>query len=257
MCNGGVMSSDRQSRNKNTNTYGPAPASSRNLLLAALPEQDRVRLVAESELVVLEKSHVLHEESSSLSHVHFPLDSVVSLVVRMENGAGSEVGLVGRDGLLGLPLFFGIGTNEVECVVQRSGEALRLPRSVFECEIARDGALSRIIGRYAHGFVTLVALSAACNALHPVEQRLSRWILMQHDRASNDVLPLTQEFLALMLGVQRTTVNQTARVLQEAGLIRHSRGLIDVLDREGLEHAACECYGRIRGRMDAMVGGMG
>lgn len=211
-----------------------------------MPRMERMRF---------EQHYVPFEAGGPISHVLFPLDLVVSLVIRMRDGPAAEVGLVGNEGLAGLPLYFGADESPVEGIVQLSGHAMRMPRSVFVDEIAATGALSRIVGRYSHAFAALTAQSAACNALHPVEQRLCRWILMQHDRLGQDTLPLTQEFLAIMLGVQRTSVNLQARLLQQAGLIRYNRGKIDVTDRSGLEASSCECYGAIRKLFEAPLQG--
>jgi CRP-like cAMP-binding protein len=222
-----------------------------NFLLRSLPQRDLDRLQLLMERVHFPQRTILATPGESFESVVFPLDSVVSQIVRMKDGSAAEVGLVGNEGVLGLPLYYGVNCSPNEAIVQLAGDAWRMPRHVFIEEIGREGAFATLIGRYGYVHSAIVSQSAACNALHPIEQRLCRWILMQQDRIGQDTLTLTQEFVAAMLGVQRSSVNLTARVLQHAGLIRYSRGKIDVLDRAGMETSCCECYGDMRRWFDA------
>ena len=171
----------------------------------------------------------------------------------MKGGATAEAGMVGREGMVCLCTFLVCDTTPFQAVVQNPGEALRMKAEVFKAEVRRNTGLTSILHRYTDAFLTQVSYSAACNRLHTVEERCCRWLLMTHDRAEPDHFTLTQEFLAQMLGVQRTSVPEVARSLQGAGLIRYSRGKVKILDRPGLEAASCECYGNIKVKFDALA----
>jgi CRP-like cAMP-binding protein len=218
----------------------------KNHLLELLPDDERLRLVAGMERFSAQRRQIVFERRKPIAYVHFPLSAVVSIVSIMENGAVAEVATVGNEGLIGLPLALRIQDDPHDAFYQIPGESLRMPAATFTVEIARDGAFTDIVHRYAQAFVSQIARSCACNLLHPVEQRLSRWILKCHDRVGGGAIELTQEFLSQMLGVRRPTVTLVAGTLQEAGLIRYHRGLIEVIDRPGLEHASCECYELVR-----------
>lgn len=172
----------------------------------------------------------------------------VSMVAALEDGARVEVGLVGFEGMVGLPLVLGTAEASLEAMVQVPGTALRLVANEFDAALAEAPSLPPLLLRYVHSFHAQVSQSAACNGRHRLEQRLARWLLMTHDRAGGESFPMRQEFMATMLGVQRPSVTIAVGTLQQAGLIRHRNGRLDVLDREGLEAASCECYGIVRNR---------
>ena len=217
-----------------------------NWLLAALAPEDFAALEPHLESVELTRGQVLYEPGDPIRHAYFPHDAVVSLVNVLEDGGTVEVALFGREGVLGL--LSALVTREAfgRYIVQMPGTASRIPfERLNEVRNARP-ALRQLIMHYGEVLLAQTFQTVTCNAVHPVEARCCRWILSMHDRAEQDTLPLTHEFLAEMLGVQRSTVSVVTRTLQTAGLIRQSRGGITVTDRAGLEETACECYGRIR-----------
>lgn len=171
-----------------------------------------------------------------------------SMIAVMEDGARIEVGLIGPEGMVGLPLLLGTAEAALEAMVQIPGEALRLAATGFQAALAEAPSLGPLLLRYLDSFHAQVSQTAACNGRHQVEQRLARWMLMTHDRAGGDGFPMTQEFLSTMLGVRRPGVTLAVGILQRAGLVRHEKGHMHILDREGLESAACECYGVVRSR---------
>jgi CRP-like cAMP-binding protein len=232
----------------------PAPAAPANLLLAALPGAEYERLRPHLEAVPLCTREVLQEPGRAIPHVHFPTCGVVSLLTLLRGGGTVEVGLVGREGVVGLPVFLGVASASVRYVVQAPGEALRMRAGLFRDLVERDSSLHGLLLRYTDAFLTQVSQAVACNTRHPVKQRLCRWLLMTHVRVGSDCFPLTQEFLAAMLGVRRASVSEVAGGLQQAGLIRCGRGEITILDRRGLEAAACECYQVVRGQLDPPAG---
>jgi CRP-like cAMP-binding protein len=217
-----------------------------NRLLAALPDEDRARLLARSEIVRLDVPRAVHEAHQPIPHVYFPLSGVVSLTSHMDGGDVVEVGLVGSEGMVGLPVFLGADSSPFRAFAQVPGEGRRVATAAF-LELVRHGdGVQSVLHRYTHVLLTQTAQAAACNRLHPVEQRLARWLLMTHDRVADDRFPLTHQFLGMMLGVRRASVSIAAGMLQQAGLIRYHRGVIEVLDRAGLEAASCDCYRLIR-----------
>lgn len=225
----------------------------KNHILESLPAEVRARLLKSTERFAAERKHVVFERKMPIEFVHFPLASVVSLVSNMQNGDIAEVATVGNEGLIGLPLALGVNDDPHDAFYQVPGETLRMPAAVFIREIAKRGALEAIVRRYTQAFCSQIARSAACNLLHPVEQRLCRWILMCHDRVGDQPIRLTQEFIAQMLGVRRPTVTLVASVLQKAGFIRYKRGVIEVLDRPGLEEACCDCYRFVRNEFERLL----
>src|SRR5919112_1949466 len=176
------------------------------------------------------------------------------MVAYMEDGDAAEVGLVGHDGFLGLPVLLGGDSDDLEAMVQAPGTALQMDAQAFREELDRLPAFRTLLLRYALVHHGQVARTAACNGRHHVDQRLARWLLMAHDRADGDAFPMTHEFLSMMLGVRRAGVTVAAIQLQKAGFIRYERGCIEVTDRPGLESAACECYGVVRRASDALLG---
>jgi CRP-like cAMP-binding protein len=225
-----------------------------NRLLAALSEQDYERLLPRLEIVPSGLKEVVHEPGGPLSYVYFPITSVFSLVTLMADGAAIEFATVGKEGMVGLPAFLGAETMRSRAFSQVPGEAVRMKVEVFREAISRSGPFQRVLLRYTHALLNQIAQTAACNRLHSIEERCSRWLLMTHERVGRDQFLLTQESLGEMLGVRRQSVSAVAGVLQKAGLIRYRHGQMTVLDRPGLEAAACECYGIIRREFDRLLG---
>lgn len=212
-----------------------------NRVLAALPRQDYQVLQAELEPVPLAYGEILYEAGERLRHAYFPNDAVVSLLVKVEDKA-LEVGLVGREGMVGIPLVLGAEVSAVRALVQGTGTALRMKAAALREALAQCPTLQRELHRYAYAKLLQARQTAACNRFHAVEERLAFWLLLTHDRVGSDRMHLTHEFLADMLGVRRAGVTKAARDLQGRKLIDYSRGDIRVLHRKGLEAAACGCY---------------
>ena len=219
----------------------------RNHLLERLTTTDKKRLLPTMERVEGKQGDVLFKRNKPITHVYFPLSGVISLVVVMGGGTQRvECATVGNEGMVGLPLLHGVDRSFMEIFFQVPGEALRMSAAAFAAEISRKQMLARLTHRYAEAFCGLLAQSTACNNVHSVEQRLSRLILMSHDRIGSDTIQLTQGFLAQMLAVRRSSISPVAGVLQKDGLIRYKRGIIVVLNRRELEARSCECYLSVR-----------
>lgn len=217
-----------------------------NRLLAALPRQDYEHMRAELEPVNLAYGEVLYEPGERLRHVYFPGDAHVSLLVVLALGNALEVGLVGREGMVGISLALGVEDSPVRALVQGSGTALRMKAAAFREELEHSAPMQREMYRYAHDKLTQARQTAACNRFHLVEARLARWLLMTRDRVRSDQFHLTHEFLADMLGVRRAGVTNAAVSLQRKKLISYRRGNISILDGDGLAAASCPCYGIVR-----------
>ena len=230
------------------------PRPRENHLLARLPLADRERLRPLLQPVRLGRKQVLERPGEPIGQVYFPLNGVCSSVSAMADGATAEVATVGRDGLVGLSLFFGSESTPLLVFSQIPGDALRMSADAFRREVEAAGPLQDLVRRYAEARFTQTAQSAACNRLHPVERRCARWLLMTHDRVGADRFQLTHEFFAQILGVRRSSVTVAARALQEARAIRYVYGVITVLDRARLEAAACECYRLIAGEFERLLG---
>ncbi len=226
----------------------------RNRLLAALPTKQRARLLEKLEPVSLRLKEIVYDVNQPISHVYFPNTGVFSLLTIMGDGTAVEVGTVGNEGMVGLPVFLGADSTPSRAFSQIPGESLRMAADVFKAEVANDGPLQGLLNRYTQGLFNQLAQSAACNRIHTVDERLARWLLMTHDRVGQETFPLTHEFMAQMLGVRRATVTIAAGRLQQAGMIRYSRGRITVVDRPGLEAASCECYGITRAEFERLLG---
>jgi CRP-like cAMP-binding protein len=211
-------------------------------LLEALPSSDRRRVLAASDNVELVFADVLCNPGATLRHVYFPLSGFISLIMPIDD-TSLEVGLIGREGMFGTPLALGVNVSPVRAVVQGAGSALRLGAAPFRRQLERSPALRCEIDRYVYVRVSQLAQTAGCTRFHVIEARLARWLLMTQDRARADSFPVTQEFLAVMLGVRRVGVTKAAGSLQERNLIRYRRGKLTVLDRRGLKAASCGCYG--------------
>lgn len=217
-------------------------AAEANRLLAALGRRDLRRVLAASEVVAIAFAEELYVPGAPISHVYFPTQGFISLIMPVDATASIEVGLVGSEGMFGIPLALGVDESPVRAVVQGAGFAVRMPAARFLRELARIRALRSGMERYAYVHLTQLAQTAACTRFHVVEARLARWLLMTQDRAHAESFHVTQAFLALMLGVRRVGVTKAAGALQRRGLIRYARGDITVVDRRGLKSAACGCY---------------
>jgi CRP-like cAMP-binding protein len=236
----------------------PAPACElhvrgSNRLLSMLQNSGEARTLRRLEQLHLKRRDSLYRPDVPITHAYFPLTGVASLVIDMEDGPSIEVGTMGNEGMVGMPLVLGSDRSSTHAYVQIEGEFMRMTVAEFETELARNAVFADVTRRYAQGFFAQVAQSTACLRFHPVEQRLCRWILTCHDRVGQDRVELTQEFLAVMLGVQRPSVTLAATALQKAGLIRYRRGVIDVVDRAALETTACECYGIVRKEFERLL----
>jgi CRP-like cAMP-binding protein len=213
-----------------------------NRLIAALPPKDSRQLLQDCEQVHLKFADILCEPGTPARHVYFPLDSIISLIIPVAGHSGLEVGLVGNEGLLGIPVMLGVDVWPLRAVVQGAGPAWCMPATAFRRALDRSVALQRRLDRYVYTSMRQLAQSAACARFHVVEARLARWLLMSQDRAHSEAFDITQEFLANMLGVRRVGVTEAASLLQRRKLIAYRRGHITVLDRDGLEAASCGCY---------------
>ena len=225
-----------------------------NHLIAALPEEDRLRLLPQMEWVEMPLGQVLYEAGRTLSHVYFPTTSIVSLLYVMESGASAEIAVVGNDGIVGISLFMGGESTPSRAVVQSAGEGFRLKASTIKEEFNRAGTAMHLLLRYTQALITQMAQTAACNRHHSVDQQLCRWLLLSLDRLAGNELVMTQELIANMLGVRREGVTESAGKLQKLGLIRYARGRITVLDRAGLESGSCECYAVVKKEYDRLLG---
>ncbi len=223
-----------------------------NRLLGAMVTAERDRVVAIAKYIDLEVKTVLFEPGEPVENVYFPLDGVVSLVTALEDGSIVEVATIGNEGVVGVPLIAG-GTLAVRAICQVRGAGLMISAGAFLAELSRNGSLREVYDRYVPALFGQIAQAAACNRLHTNEERLSRWLLMSHDRVGADEFSITHEFLGQMLGSRRATVTLSAGLLQAAGLIRYHRGRLTILDRAALEEVACECYAAIKTELDGAL----
>jgi CRP-like cAMP-binding protein len=228
--------------------------TSSNRLLGLLREEDRTRLYRHLEPVVLEYRRPLYDANQPVEFVYFIESGVGSLVLTMANGQAAEVGTIGNEGFVGLPVLLGDDRTPTSVYIQVPGAGLRIRAEVFREELERSGPMRATMHRYAHAFFNQVAQSAACRDFHSLEQRCCRWLLMTHDRMRSDEFLLTQEFLAMMLGVRRAGVSVAAGKLRGDGVIRYRRGNVTVVDRRSLEDRACECYSTSKREFDRLLG---
>ena len=226
-----------------------------NRLLGLLPPKDYERLRPHLRPLPLTYRQSLYEANKPISYVYFIETGVGSLVNTMANGAAAEVGTIGNEGIVGLPVVLGDTRGPTSVYIQVPGAGLRMKAVQFKRELAHSASLRAVMFRYTHAFFNQVAQSAACNHFHSLQQRCCRWLLMTHDRMETENFLLTQEFLAMMLGVQRTGVTTAAGALQRLGLIRYTRGNVTILDRDGLLRRSCECYGVSKREFDRLLGG--
>ncbi|PPS45086.1 Crp/Fnr family transcriptional regulator [Chroococcidiopsis sp. TS-821] len=232
---------------ENSNRYG-------SRLLAALPSEDYQRLAPHLEPVSLPFQRVLHNAGEVIADIYFPTTAMISAVSIMQDGSIIEVGIVAKEGMVGIPVCWGDDTAVHQTVVQIPGEALKMKAEILKEEFYRGGALQKLLLRYTQALYTQAGQSAACNRLHTLEERLSRWLLTVSDRVESEELPLTQEFIAQMLGTRRSGVTVAASTLSRAGMIRYSRGKINITDREALELTACECYQVLKTEYQRLLG---
>jgi CRP-like cAMP-binding protein len=219
-------------------------------MLAALPRKQYQRLLASLEPVALTFGEVLVEPGAQIKHVYFPSDALVSLLTLVDRHLALEVGMVGREGMVGVALALGKAVSPVRALVQGAGTAMRMTAVRFSEEIRKSAELQKGVNRYVGALMAQITQTAACNRFHVVEARLARWLLMTRDRVQSDEFRLTHEFLGHMLGVRRAGVTKAARSLQRGKLISYSRGEIRILDSRGLEAASCSCYELVRDMHD-------
>ena len=230
-----------------------ADAPLRNRLLTALSLEQQLEVHPYLERIWVERRQSLFEAGEPIRHVYFPETTVVSVVSHMAQGGTVEVGTTGSEGMAGLPLFLGDQSSSVRAFAQIAGSATRMDAEAFVRLAGAPGPFHRILLRYTLAFLTQVAQTAACNGAHLVHERCARWLLMTHDRVNGREFPLTHEFLAFMLGVRRAGVTMAMRALQDEGLVRYTRGRVEIVDREGLERASCECYRVVRAHTERLL----
>ena len=226
----------------------------KNFLLAALPDVEFERVQTHLELTSLKLGRVLYESGDRLDYVYFPTTAIISLLYVMQNGTTAEIGVVGNDGILGIALFMGGDTTPNRAVIQSAGEAFRMKAKDLLDEFTLGGVFHNLLLRYTQALITQISQTAVCNRLHSVEQQLGRWLLLSHDRLSNDTLVMTHDLISNMLGVRREGVTLAARKLAARKLIKNVRGSITILDRQGLEQAACECYEVVNNEYNRLLG---
>jgi CRP-like cAMP-binding protein len=229
------------------------PGPQANRLLGALPKNDFNRILPELELVALGTKEPLYDIGQPIETVYFPLSAVLSILTSVGDDEYVEVATVGSEGMVGLPVFLGLSTSQNKCVSQVPGYSARMKSDVFHNLANQSAALHQLMYRYTEALFDQISQGAACNRHHDTTQRLARWLLQTQDRAGADTFPLTQEFIADMLGVRRATASEAEQQLQEAGLIRYQRGIITIVNRKGLEKAACICYRIISDDFDQLI----
>jgi CRP-like cAMP-binding protein len=221
----------------------PPPNDNANRLLAALPADEYKRIVPSLDVIPLKLKTVLHPSGEAIEHVYFPGGGFCSMLTVLKDGGMVEVATIGREGMVGVTAVMdGNPVSSTSMVQGESDTCYRMKADAFRREMDRRGVFYELLTRYAQALVGFIMQSTACNAVHSVEQRLARWLLMARDRMESDEFPLTQEFVAMMLGASRPTVTIVANTLQKAGLITYHRGQIKILDGQKLEAASCECY---------------
>jgi len=228
-----------------------ASAGTRNIVLRELTPKDYERITSAAERVTLATKEKIWQANQPIQNVYFPETAVISLVTLLDAGSIEAI-TIGNDGFVGLPIFHGPGSTVTHANCQMPGEAWQLNADAFVKLCEQMPELQRALNRYSQLVIETISQSAACNRVHVIEERCARWLLMSHDRVATDEIPLTQEFLAQMLGVRRPGVTVAIGILERAGLISHGRGRITVTNRKGLEAASCECYGAIKRREEIL-----
>jgi len=231
----------------------PAPDPRRNILLGCLPDDEFRRLLPLLEPVELDVRQQIYARGDVIEDVYFPVGAVLSLLTVVEGEAAVEVATSGYEGMGGLPVFLGRTESPHDTFAQITGTAVRLPTARLQRFLAEDGALHDLLHRYTQATLVQLAQNVACNRLHNTEERCARWLLQTRDRVGADEFTLTQEFLAQMLGVRRGTVSITAGLLQQAGMIRYTRGRIIVVDPDALHEAACDCYDIVQAEHQRLI----
>jgi CRP-like cAMP-binding protein len=232
----------------------PSDRLAENRLLSRMPDAELEQLRRHAEVVALRHGDHIIIPDEPIRNVYFPLTCLLSLVTTMEDGSTVESGTIGREGMSGIPVLLNAGQTTMPTFTQIPGDAVRIRAEVLMEEYERGGELRRILNRYIHTVVVVGSQSAACNALHRVEARMCRWLLMSSDGVGSDEVNLTHEHLAAMLGVRRPGVTEVACKLRGAGLIEYGRGKIRIVERAGMERLACECYGRVKGEYERLLG---
>jgi CRP-like cAMP-binding protein len=217
-----------------------------NAILERLSKSDREALLRTGKKIPMVRAEVLHEPRGEIAHVYFPLSGMISLLAVMGDGDAIETGIVGREGLAGGSIGSDGGVSFGQAIVQIPGSAWRVPAAVFRQQYEASPEMRQLVNQYQNYVLIQAQQSAGCHATHSVEARMCRWLLQSRDTLGSDTVELTQEFLSHMLGVQRSTVSLSAHSLQQAGLIRYTRGKVQILDAAGMEESACECYGVLR-----------
>lgn len=233
---------------------GSPPATS-NGILAALPKATLRKLNGKLHPVPLEIGKILYQPEDKIEHVYFVTEGIVSLLATLNGGNSVEAGVIGPEGMLGIPIVLSAKSSPHLALVQGGGHAMKMAARDLRVEIQNDGVLLDLLLRYTNAMFVQVAQTAACNRLHTVDERLARWLLLTHDRVQHDEFILTQEFISRMLGVRRAGVNVAANALRKDGLIDYRRGNVTILDRKGLENASCECYVTVKRSYDRYLTG--
>jgi CRP-like cAMP-binding protein len=225
----------------------------KNSLLNGLTGTDAIVAAESGKLVNLRTRQEIYAANAEIREALFPINAVLSVVARLEDGQMIEVGTIGREGASGIPLLLGATTSANESFCQVPGRAISLPAALFTYLAEKNAGFRRLLDQYLQAYINLLGQLAACNRLHSVYERCARWLLLTHDRVGSDVLPLTHEFLGMMLGTRRSGVTIAAATLRKAGFIEYAQGRITILDRTGLEAASCECYAVARGQFGDLL----
>jgi CRP-like cAMP-binding protein len=225
-----------------------------NYLLSALHDDDLERIISKLSPVTFELGDVLYESGEKMEHAYFPTTAIISLLYIMENGGTAEIGVIGNDGVVGVSLFMGGETTTNRAIVQSAGHALKISEKDLKTEFKLAGRFQELLLRYTQALMTQISLTAVCNRLHPIEQQLCRWLLLSHDRLHTDKLVMTHDLISNMLGVRREGITLAAQKLADRKLITNKRGTMTVVDRQGLEAAACECYKVVNAEYNRLLG---
>jgi CRP-like cAMP-binding protein len=218
----------------------PDTSKQNNRLLGALPAEEYQRLLPSLKVVSMNLHDVLYKPNQIIKFIYFPLSGMISFVIILADGTFVEAGVAGNEGMAGLPVFLSAEKATTQAMCQLEGEAVQMQVGAFRAEIQRNGALASLLQRYTQAHMAMLAQNSACNSQHPLNERCARWLLTVHDRVEGDQFELTQEFLGQMLGVRRAGVGVAMQTMQKAGFISYSRGIITIIDREGLESVTCE-----------------
>ncbi|RPA61457.1 Crp/Fnr family transcriptional regulator [Shewanella frigidimarina] len=223
-----------------------------NALLKALPEATKLRLFPQLKIIKLPLGKVIYEAGQNLENVYFPIDSIVSLLNVLEDGASAEISVVGNEGLVGIAVFMGGESTINRAIVQSAGRAYKLSASILFDEFNDNQSLRELLLRYTQALMAQMAQTAICNRHHSIDQQLCRWLLLSLDRLASNNLTMTQELIANMLGVRREGVTEAAGKLQKLGVINYKRGQITVTNRQKLETLCCECYAVVKAETDRL-----